>query len=381
MNVMPRILVLTLSFGSGHLRASHAIAKELKRAEPRADVLVVDALEECRLLFRACYEWPYWLMLRYAPGLWDRLNSARLADKHERTAPQWAFRLGCPKVFEAIEKFKPDVIVAGEVAGCEMAVIARQMGITQAPIVNVITDYEAEPIWVKPEVDVYFVPDENVRAEMIEWGAPAGRVEISGIPVDPVFDQVRSLRTAEVNGDLPIVLLMGGGMGPTRMDEVARQLGESNVPMHIVAVTGHDKRAHRKLESLKVQSPVTLQVLGWTNDVAALMQGASILVTKPGGLTIAEAALCALPTVFFDPIPGAEFVNAKRMVDAGAAIISKGASETASMVVELLNNEPSRRAMSLKASKMARPNARAEIAQHLLDLATPFKEMSRRMTA
>ncbi len=381
MNVMPRILVLTLSFGSGHLRACHAIAKELERAEPRANVLVVDALEECRLLFRACYEWPYWFMLRYAPALWDRLNSARLEDKHERTAPRWAFRLGCPKVFAAIEKFKPDVIVAGEVAACEMAVIARQMGITQAPIVNVITDYEAEPIWVKPEVDVYFVPDENVRAEMIEWGAPADRIEISGIPVDPAFDQVRSMRTAYVNNDLPIVLLMGGGMGPTRMDEVARQLGESNVPMHIVAVTGHDKRARRKLESLKVQSPVTLQVLGWTEDVASLMQAAAILVTKPGGLTIAEAALCGLPTIFFDPIPGAEFVNAKRMVDAGAAIISKGASETASMVVKFLSNEPSSRAMSLKARTIARPNARKEIAQLILDLATPVKEMSRRMTA
>src|ERR1700694_4518006 len=131
MNVMPRILVLTLSFGSGHLRASHALAKELKHLAPRADVRVADALEECRPLFRACYEWPYWFMLRYAPGLWGRLNSARLENKHERTAPQWAFRLGCPKVFEAIESFKPDVIVDGEDAACAMAVIARLLGITQ----------------------------------------------------------------------------------------------------------------------------------------------------------------------------------------------------------------------------------------------------------
>ncbi len=381
MNVMPRILVLTLSFGSGHLRASQAIAKELEHLAPRADVWVLDALDECRPLFRACYEWPYWFMLRYAPALWDRLNSARLENKHERTAPPWAFRLGCPKVFEGIKNFGPDVIVAGEVAACEMAVIARQIGLTQAPIVNVITDYEAEPIWVKPEVSVYFVPDENVRAELIDWGAPAERIEITGIPVDPAFDRVLSMRAAQVTSDRPTVLLMGGGMGPTRMDEVARQIGESKVPMHIVAVTGHDKRARRKLEGLKVKSPVSLQVLGWSDDVAALMQAASILVTKPGGLTIAEAALCSLPTIFFDPIPGAEFVNARRMVDTGAAIISKGANETASMVVNLLRDEPSRRAMSLKARTIARPNARKEIAQLVLDLATPAKEMSRRMTA
>ncbi|HVS21416.1 MAG TPA: glycosyltransferase, partial [Pyrinomonadaceae bacterium] len=169
--------------------------------------------------------------------------------------------------------------------------------------------------------------------------------------------------------------------GPTRMDEVARQLAESRVPMNIVAVAGHDKRARRRLERLKVESPVTLQVLGWTDEVASLMQTASVLVTKPGGLTIAEAALCSLPAVFFDPIPGAEFVNAKRMVDAGAAIITNGAGETAATVISLLRDEPTRRAMSLRAKAMARPDARREIAQLALDLAAPAKEMRRRMTA
>src|SRR5437660_5615207 len=109
MNVMPRILVLTLSFGSGHPRAAQAIAKELRHIAPHADVCVVDALEECRSLFRACYERPYWLMLRYAPFLWERLSGARLKNKHESTAPTWAFRLGCPKVFDAVKKFDPDV--------------------------------------------------------------------------------------------------------------------------------------------------------------------------------------------------------------------------------------------------------------------------------
>ncbi|HVS21951.1 MAG TPA: hypothetical protein VHD88_08890, partial [Pyrinomonadaceae bacterium] len=159
MTVQPRILVLTLSFGSGHLRAAQAIAKELADTDPGAEVLLMDALEECRGLFRACYEWPYWLMLRYAPVLWKWLNNARLEQKHGSTAPEWAFRFGCPKVFETINSFKPEVIVAVEVGACEMAVIARRRRMTRAPILNVITDYEAEPIWVKPEVNTFVVPD------------------------------------------------------------------------------------------------------------------------------------------------------------------------------------------------------------------------------
>src|SRR5437667_225837 len=82
---------------------------------------------------------------------------------------------------------------------------------------------------------------------------------------------------------LPIVLLMGGGMGPTRMDEVARALADAKVGAHLIAVAGKDDRARRRLESLRVNDRVSLRVLGWTDDVPELMQAAAILVTKPGG--------------------------------------------------------------------------------------------------
>ncbi len=380
-----RILVLTLSFGSGHVRAAEAVADELNRQAPASNVLVVDALEECRWLFRASYEWPYWLMLRYAPGLWDRFSTARVTQKHEGTAPAWAFRMGCPKVFSTIKSFNPDLIVAVEVAACEMAAIARRQELTRAPILSVITDYEAEPIWVQPEVAGFTVPDENACAEMISWGAPANRISICGIPVDPAFDVLHNPKATRlrhgISDNLPMVLLMGGGMGPTRMDRVIEQLSASDTPMHIVAVAGKDKRVLRKLERVKVNAPVSLRVVGWTDEVAALMQAARILVTKPGGVTISEAALCSLPVVFFDPIPGAEFVNAKRMVDAGAAVVTQGPTETAQAINFLLQDEKSTEAMALRSQTMARPNARREIATLALALLEPVAEATRRRTA
>jgi processive 1,2-diacylglycerol beta-glucosyltransferase len=380
-----KVLVLTLSFGSGHVRAAQAVAEELNRQVPASNVMVVDALAECRFLFRACYEWPYWLMLRYAPGLWDRFSTARVNQKHAGTAPVWAFRMGCPKVFSTIKSFDPDVIVAAEVAACEMAAIARRLRLTRAPILSVITDYEAEPIWVQPEVEAFTVPDESVRAELVSWGAPANRISICGIPVDPAFDAMHNPKAARlrhgINDNTPMVLLMGGGMGPTRMHQVAEQLAESSTPMHIVAIAGKDKRALRKLRRLKVKAPVSLRVLGWTDEVAALMQAARLLVTKPGGLTVAEAALCSLPVVFFDPIPGAEFVNARRMVDGGAAVIAQGPRETARAIVSLLRDDESTDAMALRSNKMARPSARREIARLALDLLAPAEEATRRMTA
>lgn len=375
-----KILVLTLSFGSGHVRAARAIAKEVALQSPQSNVCLLDALAECHPLFRICYEWPYWLMLRYAPSLWDRLSSARLKQRHESTAPIWAFRFGCRKLFKTIGTFQPDVMVAVEVAAGEIFAIARQMEITRAPILSVITDYEAEPIWVKSEVSAFTVADERGREELINWGAPRNKVYVTGIPIDPSFAEIHNRKQTRlrygVDDGRPMVLLMGGGMGPTRMDQVVSQLASANLPLHIIAIAGQDHRMHRRLNSLRVDAPVSLRVLGWTDEVPALMQASALLVTKPGGLTMLEASSCSLPVVLFDPIPGAELVNAKRMIDSGLAVMTNGADETAKTVISLLQDQTARDAMTLNANIVARPNARKEIAELALQLGSSQERMT-----
>jgi processive 1,2-diacylglycerol beta-glucosyltransferase len=381
-----RILVLTLSFGSGHVQAARTIAHELERQAPGAEVRVVDVLSDSRLLFRAGYVWPYWMMVRRAPALWERFFARRTARMARHTAPEWAFHWGCPQVFKTIAEFRPDAIVATEVAACEIAAMAKREGLTTARIINVITDYEAEPVWVKPEVDVYAVADEHVREQLRSWGVPAERIETCGIPTDPAFSTWHEEETTRalyrIKTDAPVVLLMGGGMGPTRMDEVAARLSESRQALHLVAVTGHDARARRRLARLRVPSPVSLHVVGWTEDVAALMQAASVLVTKPGGLTTAEAAMCAVPVVIFDAIPGPERRNAERLMEAGAALLTHDAYDTAVGVLSLLRDESGRQRMSACIQRLARPDAAATIARLTLNEPVSIhEELSRRMTA
>jgi len=151
--------------------------------------------------------------------------------------------------------------------------------------------------------------------------------------------------------------------------------------MHIVAIAGNDRRELRKLEQVKVKAPVSLRVFGWTNDIAALMQAARLLVTKPGGLTISEAALCSLPVVFFDPSLVQSSSTPSGWFDAGAAVIAQGPVETASAIVSLLRNGQATEAMVLGSKQMARPHARREIAALALNLFAPVEPATRRMTA
>ena len=356
----PRALVLTLSFGSGHLRAAAAVAEALRADATNADIRVIDALEGCNPVFRAFYVWPYWLMIRYAPSLWDRFFAARLRNKTDKTAPAWAFWIGCRRVFRAIAEFDPEVIVAAEVAACEIATIAQRRGITAAPIVNLVTDHHAEPAWVKPGVQAYAVGSAVVRDQLGEWGAPRERITVTGIPTAARFQANHDVAaTRERHGipaDRPMVLLMGGGMGPTRMDLVAEALCARD-EVQVVAVTGHDASVRARLERIAPRMNGSLTVLGWVDDVPALMKAATVLVTKPGGLTTAEAAVCGTPMVMFDPIPGPEEHNAARVAQAGAGLLTRGTAETVKAVSSLLGDDLRRAAMAARARELAAPSA------------------------
>jgi processive 1,2-diacylglycerol beta-glucosyltransferase len=381
-----RIFILTLSFGSGHVRAARAIETEIRGSAPRTELRLLDALAICRPLFLVFYVWPYWMMVRYAPRLWKRFFEARVARKSEQTAPAWAFKYGCRRVFEEIARFQPDTIVAVEVAACEMAVIAQRSGLSTARIIAVITDHEAEPVWVKPEVDLYVVADERVRKQISAWGAPGGKIAVLGIPTDAGFGIAHAADSTRarygIHDGLPIVLLMGGGQGPTRMDRIAGRLCRSRVPMHVVAIAGRDARVEKRLRRIRARDRARLHVLGWTDNVASLMQAASLLVTKPGGLTLAEAARCALPVIMYDGIPGPETLNAERFASMGAGVVTHDVDETASAVENLLLDKQWLAAMAQRAKRLARPDAATAIASLALNDGEATASLARqRMTA
>jgi processive 1,2-diacylglycerol beta-glucosyltransferase len=124
-----------------------------------------------------------------------------------------------------------------------------------------------------------------------------------------------------------------------------------------------------------------MQVFGWTNEVAPLMQAAAVLATKPGGLTTAEAAMSGLPVVIFNAIPGPEQRNAARLTETGAGVLTSGVSETAETVLALLRDESARRSMAGRAKGLARPNAAATIARLALNEVMPSEIIARRKTA
>ena len=98
------------------------------------------------------------------------------------------------------------------------------------------------------------------------------------------------------------------------------------------------------------------------------MQAADVVVTKPGGLTVAESLACGLPLVIVDPIPGQETRNSDYLLEHGAAIKVNNSRLLAHRVASLLTDAERLSALRAAAHALARPHAARDIAADALTL-------------
>jgi processive 1,2-diacylglycerol beta-glucosyltransferase len=364
---MKRIAILTLGIGSGHVRASSVVARALEEGGAGVDVRVFDAIDYAQPWFRWFYVYPYWWMLRCAPGLWKRLYERRHRKNHSGTAPRWVFRWGCRKVLRELRSFAPHLLIVTEIGAVEIAALGEREGWVNTPVLAVQTDFHTEPPWVQPEIDFYCVGSKEARSQLIAWGISPHRILVCGIPIDPVFalphDKPEILRSLGLAAERPVILVMAGGMGPAPLDEVVLSLERCGVPLQVIAVAGHDEEMRVRLGSLRGKVTLDLRTLGWIENVPDLMAAADLLVTKPGGLSTSEALAAGLPMVLTHPIPGPEECHARHLVQHGVALHARSSEEIPQLVLPLLRNAEKRAEMARRAKEMARPDAAYAVAQ------------------
>jgi len=364
---MKRIAILTLGIGSGHVRASSVIARALQEGAAGVNVRVFDAIDYAQPWFRWLYVYPYWWMLRYAPGLWGRLYERRHRKNHRGTAPRWFFRWGCRKVLRGLRSFLPHLLIVTEIGAAEIAALGKREGWVNTPLLAVQTDFQTEPPWVQPEIDFYCVGSEAARSQLIRWGISPHRILVCGIPIDPVFalphDKSEILRSLGLAAERPLILVMAGGMGPVPLDEVVLSLERCGLPLQVIAVAGRDGEMRARLKGLQGKVALDLRTLGWIENVPELMAAADLLVTKPGGLSTSEALAAGLPMILTHPIPGPEECHARHLVQHGVALHARSSAEIPELVLPLLRSPGKRAEMARRAKELARPDAAYAVAQ------------------
>jgi len=370
------LLMHVTTTGSGHYRASRAIEQSAKQLDPHATVLNVNAFEYASQFVRWAISRTYLSLIRHQPDVWEYLYDN--PDVHRRVQYFRALlhRYQAAKLKRLLDAFQPDVIVCTQAYPCGMAADFKKHYNLRVPIVGVLTDYAPHLYWFHDTVDVYVVPSAQVKRRFATRGVDASRVRVMGIPIDPQFtrptDREVTARQLGLDPRQPVILMMGGGTGFGQIREMVTSLDIVPFPCQLVVLTGTNRRLLSWLQSHRFRHKIV--PLSYTETVAPLMDLATLLVSKPGGMTTSEALAKHLPVVIVNPIPGQEAYNARYLLSQGAAV-QAGSPETVRQTVrDLLENPERLESMRRRAGELAQPAAAMDIARLMCELADQHRD-------
>ena len=218
-----------------------------------------------------------------------------------------------------INKEKPDVIISTQFFVNEIVALVKKQGVINPKFFCVITDFRLHSIWISKAVDIYIAGSLKTKKDLISRGIAAENVKVLGIPVDSKF--LDSPNRNDLSQRLGIdagkftALIMTGAVGIGPIEKIVDCLKDE---VQLLVVCGKNKNLEDRLRKKKLGM---VKVFGFIDNTHELMSVSDIIITKPGGLSIAESLVKNLPIIFISAIPGQESRNARFIVDNGIGVM------------------------------------------------------------
>lgn len=344
MKTEKKILIVSASIGTGHMQAAKAIEEYWHRVEPNTEVKHVDFLEKGTLSIDHMVKEFYIKLLDIFPMFYEliyRLTQRERQGEVVQTVVSWMLKNRMAKL---IEREQPDILVFTHPFPCGAAAILKRQKAIDLPMVGVITDFTVHQFWVYPQVDCYCIGSELMTERLVASGIPEEKIVVTGMPIRHSYF---NRPTRDYGHNEPIrALIMGGGLGLGAMKKVLQELSNTKGIASIDVVTGHNEALYESLTELSHHIEMPVRVHGYTMEIPKMMRQASILFTKPGGLTCQEAVALGLPMIFYSAIPGQEEANAQIFEELECACWVKDLGQLSETVENLLQNPSKLQAMS-----------------------------------
>jgi processive 1,2-diacylglycerol beta-glucosyltransferase len=369
-----KILLLSVSAGAGHTRAAEAIRCCAAAQDPGVTAIHLDVMDFVTPLLRKIYTDFHISLVSRAPTLWGYLyqvtNRAQPDGIMQRTR-RWLERQNARRLLKAIATFNPDAIICTHFLPAEIlsGLIAR--GELACPVWVQVTDFDLHRMWVHEHMAGYFAANDEVAFRMCDQGIAVDAIHVVGIPIMPAFAQplVRSVCAHAFGLDpcKPTLLLMGGGGGIGRLEQMAQRLLAADLDFQLIVLAGNNGAALAALRQLAQRYPGRLWPQGHTHVVERLMGCSDVVITKSGGLTTAECLALGLPMIINAPIPGQEERNADFLLEQGVALKASDGVTLEYRVRHLLTHPEKLADMRAKAWALGRPHAAQDVLDTVLD--------------
>ncbi|MDA8046592.1 MAG: UDP-N-acetylglucosamine--N-acetylglucosamine transferase [Actinomycetota bacterium] len=342
--------------GAGHDGAARTLAEQFGAAGHTAEVK--DFLRSGPLRIGSALRMGYEFELRHVPSAYDA--TYRLWYRVPWLCPIVAWLvtfLTRRRVMRWVDSFDPWVVVSTYPLSTLCLGHLRRTGRLRVPAVNFITDFGVHPLWVHRGVDVNLAIHE-LPAQVA--ARRTGRQTVfTGPAVAARFHPDRLPARSEARARFGIgpgqraVLIVAGSWGVGNVAGTFSAVARDGRFLPVV-VCGRDERLQRHVQAMAEVESAEALVLGWTDEMPALMVACDALVENAGGLTSLEAMSAGLPVVSFDPIAGHGVENTTAMDAVGVGRLARDPAGLVALLAEVTEPGPDRDAQIARARAMFR---------------------------
>jgi len=348
----------------GHIFPAVAIANEIRRREPDADILFVGA--EGRMEMTRVPEAGYPIVGLNITGLQRRLTPQNLLF------PVRVFR-SVRAAGKLIEKFRPDAVVGvGGYASAPVLLAATSRGIpsliqeqnSYAGLVNKLLARRVSRVCV--------------AYDGMEKFFPADKLTLTGNPIRAEIahgDRAEAQQFFGLDPAKQTLLVIGGSLGARTLNQATTaalpRLAEAGVQLLWQTGKLYYPEAEQQAAPYSDQG---LHALEFIRRMDLAYAAADVVISRAGALSVSELSLTGKASILV-PSPNVaedhQTKNALALVSKGAAVLvtdEHAAERLYDEALRLLGDPERQRTLGTRVRELARPNAAVAIVDELLKL-------------
>lgn len=375
---MKKILILYASYGGGHLSAARSLKEYIDSNYNDVETNLVDCIKYINMALDKITTGAYRQMAKKAPWAWKKVyyhSEKGALSKISSTTNKLIAR----KLLHLFEEYNPNLVISTHPFGTQMTSYLKKKGKVDCKLATILTDFAPHDQWLVGHKygDYFFVAHDGMKKALIDnFKVDKAKVFTTGIPLSSKFstnlnsDEI--YKSFDLNPQKKTILFFGGGafgLGKNKTLEILQSLIKYIGEYQIVAISGKNPKMNAAFKDLAstIQDSSSLKVYEFIDNVPEIMHISSLVITKPGGLTISESLASSLPILIINPIPGQEEENAEFLEQSGVAVWLRKDDPADIVINNLLNSEDMLSSMREKTHALAHIDSTKNICEILLN--------------
>lgn len=215
------------------------------------------------------------------------------------------------KIYNAVLRFAPDVIVVTTPRLMHETIIAKKRTRFKYPVIGLSEKFTFDKAFYNMSADGYIVENVDMKNQLTAMGYSSGRVHVMGFPIEenvPDVDYVFKLKEHLGLNLNPTVYLSGGAIGSKELMPVFELLLDQGDIINLIVNCGKNENLYSAMlrETERRNSQNVKLYLNVDEGAEDTLLASDCLITIYDGSLIYRAFLLGIPVVAFAPDTGAE---------------------------------------------------------------------------